>query len=204
MARFILLSFILISSILNGQSIPAPLQKAKATIQTCPSYEVTFQFILEYPEQDKIFQKGYFLQSEGDFKLSIDSKTWLKNSSVLYFIDSEAQEVNINSLEDNDEILTPFSFLQNLDDKHYEFYVLDDKKGHEVYDLKPLDDVEYFKIRVSFTGEKISSVRVFNDDSSRFQFDISKSDCLEISSKQKLLYKKSDYPNYFIEDLRID
>lgn len=204
MFRIVFFCFVFFGISLQAQSVPEPLSKAKKSIQQCPSYKVVFLFQLEYPEQNKIIQKGNFLQSKDDFKLSIDSKTWLKNDDILYFIDAEAEEVNINSIEPEDDVLTPYSFLQKLDSEHYEFYVLDGTKGSEIFDLKPLDKVEYFKIRVSFQAGKISSVRVFNSDGSRFQFDIRSSDCLDEKSPKGLQYNPADYSNYFVEDLRID
>ncbi len=187
-----------------SQNIPPDLLSLKKSLADCPQYMASFTLELDYPEQEVIKYDGDFVKAAEDFKLRIDKRTWIKNASILYYVDDESQEVNINSIEEEDEILTPYSFLQNLDNDHYEFYPLEAHQKYKIFDLKPLTEEDYFKIRVQIDQKELHSVKVFNKDGSRFLFVIQNNSCSTTPEKKSYTYRSSDYKDYFIEDLRID
>jgi len=206
---------------LNGQvsSRSEKDPKAKATLdimkkryESYTSLDIPFTLEMELPEQPKQFQKGQFTRKGVKYKLVMDQQTVLCDGKSLWVILPKEKEVQINDMPDpsqNDDVLSPEALFSIYKRKDLSYVVLKEfvEKGKSLQQIgfKPIDKMaDYSKLELILdkkTGE-IISFKAFAKDGSRFLFRFGTPKVNQSVPDVFFQYKKSDYPAFYVEDLR--
>ena len=206
---------------LNGQvsSRSEKDPKAKATLdimkkryESYTSLDIPFTLEMELPEQPKQVQKGQFTRKGVKYKLVMDQQTVLCDGKSLWVILPKEKEVQINDMPDpsqNDDVLSPEALFSIYKRKDLSYVVLKEfvEKGKSLQQIgfKPIDKMaDYSKLELILdkkTGE-IISFKAFAKDGSRFLFRFGTPKVNQSIPDVFFQYKKSDYPAFYVEDLR--
>lgn len=193
--------------------------KAKATLdmmkkryESYTSLDIPFTLEMELPEQPKQVQKGQFTRKGIKYKLVMDQQTVLCDGKSLWVILPKEKEVQINDMPDplqNDDVLSPEALFGIYKRKDLSYVVLKEfvERGKSLQQIgfKPIDKMaDYSKLELILdkkTGE-IITFKAFAKDGSRFLFRFGTPKVNQSIPDVFFQYKKSDYPAFYVEDLR--
>jgi len=193
--------------------------KAKATLdlmkkryESFSSLEIPFSLEMEIPEQSKQVQKGQFIRKGVKYKFVMEQQTVLCDGKSLWVILPKEKEVQINDMPDiadKEDILSPDALFNIYKRKDLTFFVLKEyvEKGKTLQQIgfKPIDKMaDYSKLELILdkkSGE-IISFKAFAKDGSRFLFRFGVPKTNQIFPDSFFQFKKSDYPTFYVEDLR--
>jgi len=193
--------------------------KAKATLdmmkkryESYTSLDIPFTLEMELPEQPKQVQKGQFTSKGIKYKLVMDQQTVLCDGKSLWVILPKEKEVQINDMPDplqNDDVLSPEALFSIYKRKDLSYVVLKEfvERGKSLQQIgfKPIDKMaDYSKLELILdkkTGE-IITFKAFAKDGSRFLFRFGTPKVNQSIPDVFFQYKKSDYPAFYVEDLR--
>ena len=172
-----------------------------------------FNLVIEIPEMDKEVQKGSLKQRGNAYRLSLDNQEIISDGSTIWVYLKNNEEVQINCMADfeGEGLLSPNDLLNEYNSGNY-IYVLGDAftengKTVQQIEFKPVDaDSDYSKIRLTFLKETLDPVRmkVFAKDGSRFTLELLNVTPNPTHPKGTFNWDKSQCPDCYIEDLRID
>lgn len=206
---------------LNGQASSRSEKdpKAKATLdlmkkryESYTSLDISFTLDMEISEQPKQVQKGQFTRKGTKYKLVMDQQTVLCDGKSLWLILPKEKEVQINDMPDplqNEDVLSPEALFSIYKRKDLTYIVLKEfvEKGKSLQQIgfKPIDKMaDYSKLELILdkkTGE-IISFKAFAKDGSRFLFRFGATKVNQSIPDVLFQFKKSDYPTFYVEDLR--
>jgi outer membrane lipoprotein-sorting protein len=193
--------------------------KAKATLdimkkryELYTSLDIPFTLDMDIPEQPKQVQKGQFTRKGMKYKLVMEQQTVLCDGKSLWVILPKEKEVQINDMPDplqNDDVLSPEALFSIYKRKDLTYVVLKEfvERGKSLQQIgfKPMDKMaDYSKLELILdkkTGE-IISFKAFAKDGSRFLFRFGTPKVNQSIPDVFFQYKKSDYPTFYVEDLR--
>lgn len=193
--------------------------KAKATLdlmkkryESFSSFEISFTLEMEVPEQSRQIQKGLFIRKGVKYKFVMEQQTVLCDGKSLWVILPKEKEVQINDMPnvaENEDILSPDALFNIYKRKDLSFFVLKEylEKGRTFQQIgfKPMDKMaDYSKLELVLdkkSGE-IISFKAFAKDGSRFLFRFGVPKTNQIFQDSFFQFKKSDYPTFYVEDLR--
>ena len=193
--------------------------KAKATLdimkkryESYTSLDIPFTLEMELPEQPQQVQKGQFTRKGMKYKLVMEQQTVLCDGKSLWVILPKEKEVQINDMPDPlqiDDVLSPEALFSIYKRKDLSYVVLKEfvEKGKSLQQIgfKPIDKMaDYSKLELILdkkTGE-IISFKAFAKDGSRFLFRFGTPKVNQSIPDVFFQYKKSDYPTFYVEDLR--
>ncbi|MBU6167916.1 MAG: outer membrane lipoprotein carrier protein LolA [Bacteroidetes bacterium] len=193
--------------------------KAKVTLdlmkkryESFLSLDISFSLEMEIPNQTRQIQKGQFIRKGIRYKLVLDQQTVLCDGKSLWVILNEEKEIQINDMpdsQDNGDILSPEALFNIYKRKDLSYLVLKEyaDKGRSLQQIgfKPVDQMaDYSKLELVLdkkSGE-IISFKAFAKDGSRYFFRFGAPKINQIFPDTFFQYKKSDFPGYYVEDLR--
>lgn len=193
--------------------------KAKVTLdlmkkryESFLSLDISFSLEMEIPNQSRQIQKGQFIRKGIRYKLVLDQQTVLCDGKSLWVILNKEKEIQINDMpdsQDNEDILSPEALFNIYKRKDLSYLVLKEyaDKGRLLQQIgfKPEDQMaDYSKLELVLdkkSGE-IISFKAFAKDGSRYFFRFGAPKINQIFPDTFFQYKKSDFPGYYVEDLR--
>ena len=192
----------------------AILEKIKQKYKSYNSLEATFTLDIEIPEQTVEVQKGKIAQQGDKYNLELGSQSVISDGTAIWLIMQNNKEVQINDMPEpgeDDNILSPQSLFTFYERDDFVFILANefqDRKSGKVIqqiEFKPLDrDMEYSKLRL--TVEKntsvVQSIKAFGKDGSRYTFTLNQISPNKTFATSHFTFDKSNYPGYYIEDLR--
>ncbi|MEL6863140.1 MAG: outer membrane lipoprotein carrier protein LolA [Bacteroidota bacterium] len=192
----------------------AILKKVKDTYESYKSMEVAFTLTIDIPEQDTEVQKGSIAQKGDKYHLQLGSQEIISDGSTLWFHLKNNNEVQINSLdgeEDSEEILSPQALMRIYESDQYLSFLANEmtKNGKtlQYIEFKPTDrDSEYSKLKVLVNkkNNQVEEIMVFAKDGSRFTLAIDKLTPNKNFEEAYFRFDASKYPGIHVEDLRVD
>lgn len=220
-----LFAFVLIGLSVYAQpgSITSPEEsdpKAKAVLeqirQRFMSYRslgIDFTLDITFPEEPTEKQKGSVAQQGDKYRVELGTQSVISDGKALWLIMHFNKEVQINDVPEDDEtggsILSPESLLTFYDQGDFIYYLTNEyKSGGKVIqqiEFKPVDrSLDYSKLRMNVYKDTkdIASVEAFARDGSRYKVTIDKLVPNKSFSSSHFTFNKSDYPDYYVEDLR--
>jgi len=193
--------------------------KAKVTLdlmkkryESFLSLDISFSLEMEIPNQSRQIQKGQFIRKGIRYKLVLDQQTVLCDGKSLWVILNKEKEIQINDMpdsQDNEDILSPEALFNIYKRKDLSYLVLKEyaDKGRLLQQIgfKPEDQMaDYSKLELVLdkkSGE-IISFKAFAKDGSRYFFRFGAPKINQTFPDSFFQYKKSDFPGYYVEDLR--
>lgn len=182
--------------------------KIKSHEQILASFTVDTKF----PGSDVDPQMGSLTQNKGNYHVVIGENELLNVEDGFYLIDKSSKSIQINDPLKNSatDIYNPISIMEKYDSGEFEYAIVGedkiDSKRCYLIEFKPADRyAELSKIRVAIdvSTELPVSIKVFNKDASRITINVDSMELIK-EGAEVLKFKKSNYLDYGIEDLRID
>jgi outer membrane lipoprotein-sorting protein len=178
------------------------------------SMEITFELDIEMPGRAKEKQKGSYIQKGKKFFASTKDQDIYCDGKTVWLHLKNNKEVQINDFDgtaSNDLMMSPSEMIKLYETGKYIYAITGNEKENGVdvtlIEFKPVNkNSEYAKIRMSVISKtnKLSSMKVFGKDGSRFSMSIKNILANRNFPDKTFVFDKSKYPNIRIEDLRID
>lgn len=188
------------------------LDKINLKIKSKKQLAADFTFSIGYPDSDPKVQSGKLVRNSQAYFVSIGDNDIISTMKGFYFIDKIDKRVQINDAleEDATDLYNPITLMEKYDSGEFEYAIVGEEKveGVNCYliEFKPVDRYsELSKIRIAINESKELPVyvKIFNKDASRVHIGI---DDILLTDKvdKEIIFEKSAYSDYEIEDLRID
>ena len=190
--------------------------KAKAildeVIKKSKTYEcIKAEFTYKLDNKKNKVSDGYngTVSIKGEkYKLNIAGQTVIFNNNTTWTYIKSANEVQINSVDDNEDAVTPTkifngTYLNNFRPK----LISEETKGGRsiaAIDLVPLKGKNYFKVRIEIdkTSKQIISFAVYDKNGSIYSYTITKFVTTVKLNDSEFVFKASDFPGAEINDMR--
>jgi len=185
------------------------LKDVSAKTKSYKSIHIDFTMISENKASSKKELREGSLLNKGDkYKLNLAGQTVISDGKTVWTYIKDANEVQINSVGENDDAFTPSRLLSSYTENYKTKFAGDKQlEGKAVYfiDLTPLKKGKSFT-RVRLTVDKIKSqlmnVAVYNKDGSTFTYKIKKFITNQPVAESEFLFKAGNYPGVEIIDMR--
>lgn len=199
-----------------GQNDPAAktiLDKVRAKYEAFTSMEAGFTLSIEIPEEPKEDQSGKLVQQGDKYRLDLASQTIICDGKTAWLYLKTNKEVQINSVEDVAEegFLSPQDLLRIYEANDYVYALVNEyAEGGRTYaqiEFKPLDkNSEYSKLRVTIdkTNYQVKQIKAFAKDGSRYTLQVTSFKTNGVYPATTFVWNKSECPDCYVEDLRID
>ncbi len=151
---------------------------------------------------------GTVLIKGENYRLNVAGQTVIFNKNTVWTFIKSANEVQINSVEDNEDAVTPNkifsgSYLTNFRPKYINETNRQGKKLH-VIDLIPLKGKSFFKVRIEIDKASLQIVTfgVYDKNGSVYSYTINKFQTNLKINDAEFIFKASDFPGAEINDMR--
>ena len=177
-------------------------------IKSYESFYTDFTFEINNPDS-KVNEsdKGKLLVQGDNYRLSVAGQIVICDGETIWTYIEEAEEVQINSLEDDDGMISPSNIL-TFYDKNYKSKFLKEKeiddKIIQIIELKPIEDRNFAKVDFFIDKEKLQMVRIIifdkNDGTITYTVDNFLSNIPTKASD--FTFNEEDYPGVEVIDMR--
>jgi|AntAceMinimDraft_17_1070374.scaffolds.fasta_scaffold04229_5 outer membrane lipoprotein-sorting protein len=212
---FILLSLIIPLTLLcNAQTRKAEeqakiiLEKTSEKMQSYKNIKIEFTYKMKNEKENINESKDGIILIKGDkYNLDIAGQNVICNGKTIWTYIKDADEVQINVVEDNDESINPVKILTSYD-KNYKPKLI--REGHKndktvyVIDLTPLEGKSFYKIRliIDKTKKQILKSTIYDKNGSLYLY-IVKKFITDITIKDSnFTFDKSKHPDVEVIDMR--
>lgn len=180
------------------------LQQLEQNIEAQGHIHYTFQLGIYPPESDSIMQEGAYWQAGTSYHLELVDYVFLSNGISLWVVDKASREIQIHDYEEPDpaEVAHPQNLLKIHQNPNFRYRLVND----EIIEFLPMEkDFEYFRAVMKVSeGPEISSINVWSKDGYQYEVQMSETSDHMAPTEQTFTLAESDYPDYHIEDLRIN
>ncbi|MEI6576112.1 MAG: outer membrane lipoprotein carrier protein LolA [Bacteroidota bacterium] len=142
------------------------------------------------------------------YKLSIAGQTVIFNNNTTWTYIKSANEVQINSVDDKEDAVTPTKIFNGSYLKNFKPKLISEasKEGKtiETIDLTPNKGKSYFKVRLEIdkANKQITSFAVYDKNGSIYTYKINKFSVNQKIADSEFVFKATDYPGAEINDMR--
>lgn len=172
----------------------------------------TIQVGFTYKMQNK--EAAIDEQTEGDllimgdkYKLNIAGQQVICDGTTVWTYLEEVEEVQINSMEDSEESITPSKLLTSYNKDYKSKYV---KEGFmygttaHVLDLTPVEGKTYYKVRLVIDKAKtqLLEITIFDKNGSTYSYVINNFDTNVDVDEGNFSFNPEDYPDVEVIDMR--
>lgn len=200
----------------SKDSDPAAVKIVNALRKQYDSYstiKATFRLDIEFPGQAIETQKGELSRSGNLFHFKLGKQEGISDGKALYAILHDNKEVQINNLPEPGEdggMITPQTLFTFYDQGNYILALQGEEteagRVRQVIEMKPenRDESEFTKLRMVIDKKTQNVVRLlaFARDGSRFTFHLDTTTPNVTLAASNFVFKKENYPGYYVEDLR--
>lgn len=184
------------------------LDKLSAQTKAYKTIKAEFQFTINNKTEGINESQTGKIQIKGDkYFLSIAGQDVISDGKNIYTILKDAEEVQINSIpdEDEDDFISPNSIFTLYEDGFKYKYVKEDK-GIHIINLYPkaAEEKEFHRIALYINKSKnqISKIKIFGKDGSTTIYTIKSFIANAAIPDSKFSFNKTTYPKFEIVDLR--
>ncbi len=216
MKQFILIILILAcSQILYSQDSDKGDKKSKEILDKVTAKTESYKsFKAEFTHKMKNSDAGVDESIEGilfvkgdKYRLSIAGQLVICYGETIWTYIEDAEEVQINSVEDSDETITPSNLLTSYNKNYKSKFVRETfQYGTTVYviDLTPVEGKSYYKVRliIDKTKEQILEITIFDKNGSTYSYIISKFTPNIPVDDSEFTFNPADYPDVDVVDMR--
>ncbi len=212
---FILLSLIISLTLLcNAQTKKAEkdskiiLEELSKKTQSYKNIKIEFTYVMKNEKENINESKDGIILIKGDkYNLNIAGQNVICDGKTIWTYIKDADEVQINTVEDDDESMNPKKILTSYD-KNYKSKLI--REGHKnnktvyVIDLTPLEGKAFYKIRliIDKTKKQILKSTIYDKNGSLYLY-IVKKFITDITIKDSnFTFDKSKYPDVEVIDMR--
>jgi outer membrane lipoprotein carrier protein len=184
------------------------LDKLSAKTKAYKSIKAEFKFTISNKEEGINETQSGKIQIKGKkYFLSITGQNVFSNGKEIYTVLKDAEEIQINSISDEDEegAINPTSIF-TLYETGFKYKYAKEDKGMHIINLYPknAEEKEFHRIALYINKAKneISKVIIYGKDGSKTTYSIISFTANSTIADSKFTFNKSKYPKYEIVDLR--
>jgi len=192
----------------------AILEKMRTKYEAYKTVGADFTLTIEIPEEEKEVQSGTIAQSGDKYRVDLEHQAVYSDGTSLWLFMKNSNEVQINDVDDFDEegeMLSPKDLLRIYEKEDFIYQLVNEDYENGVaiqqIEFKPTDrDSEYSKMRVTLDKKnmQIRRIKAFSKDGSRYTMEVKKFKPNSKYTSADFVFNPDDYPDIFVEDLRIE
>ena len=193
----------------------AILEKLRTKYEVYKTVAADFTLTIEIPEEDKEVQQGTIIQAGDKYRLDLDHQAIYSDGNDLWLFMKNSNEVQINSVddfeEDEGELMSPKDLLRIYEKEDFIYHLINEDYENGVaiqqIEFKPINkDSEYSKMRVTIDRKKTQLLRIkaFSKDGARYTMEVTKFTPNGAYKDADFVFDTKEYPDVFVEDLRIE
>jgi outer membrane lipoprotein-sorting protein len=198
-----------LSAQVNDTKAKAILDEVVTKSKTYESIKAEFTYRLEN-KSNKVTDSytGTVLIKGDRYKLNIAGQTVIFNKNTTWTYIKSANEVQINSMEDNEDAVTPSRIFNGSYIKDFKPKLISesakDGKTIQVIDLTPNKGKAFFKVRIEIDKalKTIVSFAVYDKNGSIYSYKINKFIPNAKLADTEFIFNAKDYPGAEINDMR--
>jgi len=192
----------------QDQKAKTILDKLSAKTKSYKTIKAEFKFTISNKSEGINETQTGKIQIKGDkYFLSIAGQDVISNGSAIYTILKDAEEVQINSIpdEDEEEYISPNKIF-TLYESGFKYKFVKEENGIQTINLYPKDaeEKEFHRIVLYINKAKtqISKVKVYGKDGSTTTYSIKTFTTNTTIPDTNFSFNKAKHPNFEIVDLR--
>ena len=151
--------------------------------------------------------EGVLTIMKDSYKLDIAGQVVICDGETIWTYIKDAEEVQVNSVEESEESITPNKLLTAYNDDYRSKFI---DEGFQygatvnVIDLTPLEGKSYYKVRLIIDKEKdqLHDITIFDKNGSTYSYIIKKFTPNVEVEPSTFIFKESDYPGVDVIDMR--
>ncbi|MCB2220504.1 MAG: outer membrane lipoprotein carrier protein LolA [Bacteroidetes bacterium] len=184
------------------------LERLTARTESYKTIEVEFVYKMENTDAGIDEQTEGKLMVMGDkYRLNIAGQTVISDGATLWTYIEDAEEVQINSLEDAEESISPNKLLSSYSEDYRSKYIGEEfLYGTTAYviDLTPIEGKSYYKVRLIIDKEKdqLLDATIFDKNGSTYSYVIRKFTPNVDVPESTFTFDKSEFPDADVIDMR--
>lgn len=188
------------------------LQKVSDKIKDAEQLVSEFTLTFKAPGSEDVVENGKLIQDKTSYFVSFADTEVIQCKEGFYLIDKNSKSVQINDPigEETKDIYNPVALMETYDSGEYEYAITGEEmvNGERCFlvEFKPADrysELSKIRVAVSSKTELPVYIKFFNKDATRIDIDVLKM-ILKDQNEEKIAFDKEKYPDYSLEDLRID
>ena len=210
--QFVGIVCLLVTTFVNGQNDKEAEQLLNAVNDKTASYEnisITFKYVLSNISENIKEQVDGNVLIEGDkYKLNIYDVTRIFDGKTLYTISPEDEEVTISTENSEDEnTITPSKILSFYKTGYtYQMDITQNVKGKKIQYVKLIPMDSETEIKSVLLGIDINTKNIYNlievgKNNSNTTLTVTKLVTNQTLASDTFKFNKTDYPDYFINNL---
>ena len=193
----------------KGKKANQILKEVTEKTNTYNSIKLKFTYRMENPEADIDEMTGGDVLVNGDkYRLNISGQTVISNGETIWTIISDAEEVQINSVDEGEEAFSPTKMLTTYSENYKSKLMpkITSLDGKEVYaiNLIPDDKKAFTHVHLFIDKKKMQlySIEIFDKNGSVYTYKITEFVPNVPLNAQDFKFIESDYPDFEVIDMR--
>lgn len=176
--------------------------------QSYSSVEVEFSYTYEDPSSgEEVSEPGKLIISGDRYILEIEGQTVICDGETIWTYIKDAWEVQINSIDEDDDAITPSKLLTTYNDEYKAKLDKEFKRDGVHYqriELKPEDGKKWVKLEVVVNADKqeISEITIYDKNGGNIHYIISKFTPEVPVSDDDFTFDPEKHPEVEVVDMR--
>lgn len=187
----------------------AILDKVREKTESYRSIKIKFTYEMKN-DRAGIYEmeQGILLVKKEKYRLDIAGQTVINDGETVWTYIEEANEVQINSVDEEDEsIITPTTLLSSYTEDYKPKYEGEGVwMGYDVHmiELKPLEDksYKYIKLKTDKEKDRLLQIAIYDKSNNIFQYSIEEFKPNVLFDPNDFKFNAEDYPDVEIIDMR--
>lgn len=184
------------------------LEELSRTTESYKTIEVEFLYKMDNDESDiHESYKGELLVEGDKYRLNVAGQLVISNGETIWTYIEDAEEVQINSIEEGEEVFTPTNLLDSYTENYKSKLIGEEKregKNVQIIELTPYKKKNYSKVELVIDKDKnqMISFSIFDDNDSIYTYVITKFIPDFPLKGNEFIFNPEDYPDVEIIDMR--
>lgn len=208
MKKLILTSWILLLTIaISAQSdkkAQTILNEVSAQTKSYKTVRIEFTYQMENTAQKINDSYKGVLVSKGDkYKLTISGQDVISDGKTVWTFLKDANEVQVNSVGDNEEAITPTSLLTTYS-QNFKAKLIKETPQQHIIELTPIQKKNFNKVKVVInrTKKMVESLSIYDKNGSVYSYIVNKMDVNQNFYDTMFTFKPADHPGVEVIDMR--
>ncbi len=151
--------------------------------------------------------RGVLLVMGNKYKLDISGQEVFCDGETLWTYIADAEEVQVNSIEDAEESISPNKLLSSYNEDYRSKFIKEDfvyGTTVNIIDLTPIEGKSYYKVRLIIDKEKdqLLEFTIFDKNGSTYSYVINKFEPNVAVTEGAFTFNAADYPGVDVIDMR--
>lgn len=187
------------------------LEGIKKDFDSAKTIEITFNMLMEMPDNTSEKQSGLLQQSGKQYYVDTDQFAIVNNGKAMWFVNKANKEgqINNNDADAGTQLYSPIELLKIYEKDDHNIAITNEytEKGLSFQQIEfvPVDkSVDYSKARLTIQKgtSNLKEVKFFYRDGSRMTLTIKKVENNKAIPVGAFTFQASKYPGVYMEDLR--